>query len=52
LFSISGRVSIITVVRWVAEESLFYNANVKNWDVIVVGGGIIGLSLSLALHKR
>jgi glycine oxidase len=25
---------------------------VKNWDVIVVGGGIIGLSLSIALHKR
>jgi glycine oxidase len=25
---------------------------VKNWDVIVVGGGIIGLSLSVALHKR
>jgi glycine oxidase len=25
---------------------------VKTWDVIVVGGGIIGLSLSLALKKR
>jgi glycine oxidase len=25
---------------------------VKSWDVIVVGGGIIGLSLSIALHKR
>jgi len=25
---------------------------VKVWDVIVVGGGIIGLSLSIALHKR
>jgi glycine oxidase len=25
---------------------------VKTWDVIVVGGGIIGLSLSVALHKR
>jgi len=25
---------------------------VKTWDVIVVGGGIIGLSLSIALHKR
>ena len=24
----------------------------KTWDVIVVGGGIIGLSLSIALHKR
>jgi len=25
---------------------------VKNWDVIIVGGGIIGLSLSIALRKR
>jgi glycine oxidase len=25
---------------------------VKSWDVIVVGGGIIGLTLSIALHKR
>jgi glycine oxidase len=25
---------------------------VKSWDVIVVGGGIIGLSLSVELHKR
>jgi glycine oxidase len=25
---------------------------VKSWDVIVVGGGIIGLALSIALHKR
>jgi glycine oxidase len=25
---------------------------VKSWDVIVVGGGIIGLSLSIALNKR
>jgi glycine oxidase len=25
---------------------------VKSWDVIVVGGGIIGLSLSIELHKR
>ncbi|HZQ24337.1 MAG TPA: glycine oxidase ThiO [Terriglobales bacterium] len=32
--------------------SLFYNAAVKTWDVIIVGGGIIGLSLSLALRKR
>ena len=24
----------------------------KTWDVVVVGGGIIGLSLSIALHKR
>ena len=25
---------------------------VKDWDAIIVGGGIIGLSLSIALHKR
>ena len=31
---------------------LSYNSGVKNWDVIVVGGGIIGLTLSIALHKR
>jgi glycine oxidase len=33
-------------------SALFYNTYVKTWDVIVVGGGIIGLSLSIALHKR
>jgi glycine oxidase len=27
-------------------------ANVKTWDVIIIGGGIIGLSLSGALRKR
>ena len=32
--------------------SLFYNAEVKTWDVIIIGGGIIGLSLSLALRRR
>jgi glycine oxidase len=31
---------------------LFYNADVKTWDVIIIGGGIIGLSLSIALRKR
>jgi len=30
---------------------LFYNAEVRTWDVIIVGGGIIGLSLSIALRK-
>jgi glycine oxidase len=29
-----------------------YNVKVKNWDVIVIGGGIIGLSLSIALRKK
>ena len=24
---------------------IFYNARVKSWDVIIIGGGIIGLSL-------
>ena len=32
--------------------SYLYNANVKTWDVIIIGGGIIGLSLSIALRKR
>jgi glycine oxidase len=32
--------------------SLFYNADVKAWDVIIIGGGIIGLSLALALRRR
>ena len=32
--------------------SLFYNARVKTWDVIIIGGGIIGLSLAIALRKR
>src|ERR1700682_2966497 len=31
---------------------LLYNRSVKTWDVIIVGGGIIGLSLSIALRKR
>jgi glycine oxidase len=30
----------------------FTIADVKNWDVIIIGGGIIGLSLSIALRKR
>jgi len=33
-------------------SSIFYNARVKTWDVIVIGGGIIGLSLAIALRKR
>jgi glycine oxidase len=31
---------------------LLYNHEVKTWDVIIIGGGIIGLSLSIALRKR
>jgi len=34
-----------------AQPSL-YNARVKTWDVIIIGGGIIGLSLAIALRKR
>ncbi|HEX6821791.1 MAG TPA: glycine oxidase ThiO [Candidatus Sulfotelmatobacter sp.] len=33
-------------------RSVFYNAGVKSWDVIIVGGGIIGLSLAIALRRR
>jgi glycine oxidase len=38
--------------RTPAQRRVFYNAGVNTWDVIVVGGGIIGLSLSIALRKR
>ncbi|HEV2402245.1 MAG TPA: glycine oxidase ThiO [Candidatus Sulfotelmatobacter sp.] len=31
---------------------LLYNFPVKSWDIIIVGGGIIGLSLSIAIRKR
>ncbi len=34
------------------DPQLFYNAEVKTWDVIIIGGGIIGLSLAIALRKR
>jgi glycine oxidase len=33
-------------------SGVFYNAAMKNWDVIVIGGGIIGLSLSIELRKK
>ena len=29
-----------------------YNARVKSWDIIVIGGGIIGLSLAISLRKQ
>lgn len=32
--------------------AFFYNANVKSWDVIIVGAGIIGLSLAIELRKK
>jgi glycine oxidase len=31
---------------------LLYNFPVKTWDVIIVGGGIIGVSLAIELRKR
>jgi glycine oxidase len=35
-----------------SSSPLFYNVGVKTWDILVVGGGIIGLSLSIELRKR
>jgi glycine oxidase len=36
--------------RWFGRSP--YNGGVKTWDTIVIGGGIIGLSLSIALKRR
>jgi glycine oxidase len=35
-----------------SRPSLSYNGGVKTWDVLIIGGGIIGLSLSIALRRR
>lgn len=35
-----------------ALRSIFYNTLVPTWDVIIIGGGIIGLSLSIELRKQ
>ena len=32
--------------------SVLYNAGVKSWDAIIVGAGIIGISLAIDLRKR
>lgn len=29
-----------------------YNADVRSWDVIIIGGGIIGLSLAISLRRE
>ena len=31
---------------------LRYNLDVKSWDAVVIGGGVIGLTVALELHKR
>lgn len=33
-------------------RSLLYNAGVKSWDVTIIGGGLIGLSLAISLRKE
>jgi len=35
-----------------ASKSPYYNGNVKSWDVIIAGAGIIGVSLALELRER
>lgn len=41
-----------TMLNHHSSPRLFYNSFVKTWDVIIIGGGIIGLSLAIALRKR
>ena len=30
---------------------LYYNRRVKTWDVVIIGGGVIGLSLAWRLRQ-
>jgi glycine oxidase len=47
-------VNILILDSWLRRRrtSLFYNKAMRTWDVIVIGGGIIGLSLSIELRKK
>lgn len=47
-----GRKLRATALAFGTFSSLLYNLKVKTWDVIIIGGGIIGLSLAIALRKR
>jgi glycine oxidase len=36
----------------VCQDAFLYNPSVKTWDVIIIGAGIIGLSLAISLRKQ
>ena len=44
--------TVAEVIEVGVQLRTIYNDFVKTWDVIIVGGGIIGLSLSISLRKR
>jgi len=43
---------LLLVFRRSLQALFLYNAGMKTWDVIIIGGGIIGLSLSIELRKK